>query len=588
MIDDGSTDETIAVARAHGVDHIVRLTNNKGLAAGFQAGLDACLKLGADVIVNTDADNQYYGPDISRLVAPILAGRADMVVGDREVTGIEHFSPLKKTLQRLGSWVVRQASSTTVPDTTSGFRAYNREAAIQLLVVSKFTYTLETIIQAGKQLVAIDHVPVRTNPKTRESRLFPSMGAYVRRNAVSIFRIYAQYEPLRVFWSLSALMGVVALAVWIRFVVAYADGSGKGHVQSLILGAVLFIAAVVLWALGVIGDLLAAQRVMTQKTFERVRRIELELKVAPSHYEPGLPPERRNGQDEPRPGRDGRPASEARRGNRGARGGEVVSGAVTVSDEGIVTGNTYDKYGSTNPVVRRLMSAFERTLDELFAQADPSSLLDVGCGEGVLVHKWAQRLGEQRRVVGIDLEEESIQAGWAERAGAEPRVPGDARREPAVRRERVRPRERDRGARARPRPRAHARRDGALRRAPPARLGSPRAALAGAEHGARRLLVGAREHPRAPQPLVAARVRRPALALRRRHRGPLAVPLDDAACPALGPVSRTPSPGVPPPAGKDQAGGRGLDGRRSAAAAHRAPTAAARGSCRSGSPRRGC
>ena len=290
IVDDGSTDETIAVARAHGVDHIVRLTNNKGLAAGFQAGLDACLKLGADVIVNTDADNQYYGPDISRLLEPILAGRADMVVGDREVTGIEHFSPLKKTLQRLGSWVVRQASSTTVPDTTSGFRAYNREAAIQLLVVSKFTYTLETIIQAGKQLVAIDHVPVRTNPKTRESRLFPSMGAYVRRNAVSIFRIYAQYEPLRVFWSLSALMGVVALAVWIRFIFAYADGSGKGHVQSLILGAVLFIAAVVLWALGVIGDLLAAQRVMTQKTFERVRRIELELKVAPSHYEPGLAP----------------------------------------------------------------------------------------------------------------------------------------------------------------------------------------------------------------------------------------------------------------------------------------------------------
>ena len=145
---------------------------------------------------------------------------------------------------------MRQASSTSVPDTTSGFRAYNREAAIQMLVVSKFTYTLETIIQAGKQLVAIDHVPVRTNPKTRESRLFPSMGAYVRRNAVSIFRIYAQYEPLRVFWSLAALIGVVALAVWIRFVVAYADGSGKGHVQSLILGAVLFIAAVVLWALG--------------------------------------------------------------------------------------------------------------------------------------------------------------------------------------------------------------------------------------------------------------------------------------------------------------------------------------------------
>jgi glycosyltransferase involved in cell wall biosynthesis len=287
VIDDGSTDETVAVARRHGVDHLVRLTNNKGLATGFQAGVDTALKLGADVIVNTDADNQYYGPDVAKLVRPIIEGRADMVVGDREVTAIEHFSTFKKVLQRLGSWVVRRASATSVPDTTSGFRAYNREAALQMLVVSTFTYTLETIIQAGKLLVAIDHVPVRTNPKTRESRLFPSVGAYVRRNAVSIFRIYAQYEPLRVFWSLAILIGLVSVGVWVRFTVAYVEGNGKGHVQSLILGAVLFIAAVVLWALGVIGDLLAAQRVMTQKTFERVRRIELELGVAPSHYEPG-------------------------------------------------------------------------------------------------------------------------------------------------------------------------------------------------------------------------------------------------------------------------------------------------------------
>jgi glycosyltransferase involved in cell wall biosynthesis len=290
VIDDGSTDDTVEVARSHGVDHIVRLTNNKGLAAGFQAGLDACLKLGADVIVNTDADNQYYGPDVVRLVGPILEGRADMVVGDREVTSVEHFSPLKKTLQRLGSWVVRQASDTDVPDTTSGFRAYNREAAIQMLVVSKFTYTLETIIQAGKLLVATDHVPIRTNTATRESRLFPSMWAYVRRNAVSIFRIYSQYEPLKVFWGAATITGVAAVAVFLRFVIAYLDGSGKGHVQSLILGAVLFNAAMLLAALGVIGDLLAAQRVMTQKTFERVRRIELELGVAPSHYEPGARP----------------------------------------------------------------------------------------------------------------------------------------------------------------------------------------------------------------------------------------------------------------------------------------------------------
>jgi glycosyltransferase involved in cell wall biosynthesis len=289
VIDDGSTDRTIEVARANGVDHIVRLTNNKGLAAGFQAGLDACLKLGADVIVNTDADNQYDAGSIPRLVAPILRGEADMVVGDREVMTIEHFSPLKKGLQRLGSWVVRQASSTDVPDTTSGFRAYNREAALQLIVVSKFTYTLETIIQAGKLLVATAHVPVGTNEKTRESRLFPSMWAYVRRNMVSIFRIYAQYEPLKVFMTLAAVVGLAGLAIFGRFLWFFLQGEGGGHLQSLILGSVLVNAAMVLAALGVLGDLLAAQRIMAQRTFERVRRIELRLGVEPSHYEPGAP-----------------------------------------------------------------------------------------------------------------------------------------------------------------------------------------------------------------------------------------------------------------------------------------------------------
>jgi glycosyltransferase involved in cell wall biosynthesis len=290
VIDDGSVDRTIEVARAHGVDHIVRLTNNKGLAAGFQAGLDAGLKLGADVIVNTDADNQYNAADIPKLVQPILDGNADMVVGDRQVETIEHFSPLKVRLQHLGSWVVRQASSTSVPDTTSGFRAYNREAALQLVVVSKFTYTLETIIQAGKQLVAIDHVPIRTNEKLRESRLFPSMGAYVRRNSVSIFRIYTQYEPLKVFMTAAAFVAVMAIAVWTRFLVAWIQDDGAGHVQSLILGAVLFNAAVVLGAIGILGDLLAAQRSLTQRIFERVRRVELQVGVEPSHYEPGAAP----------------------------------------------------------------------------------------------------------------------------------------------------------------------------------------------------------------------------------------------------------------------------------------------------------
>jgi glycosyltransferase involved in cell wall biosynthesis len=289
VIDDGSTDRTVEVARELGVDHIVRLTNNKGLANGFQAGLDACLKLGADVIVNTDADNQYDGRDIPKLVAPIIAGEADMVVGDRQVQTIEHFSPAKKTLQRLGSWVVRQASATDVPDTTSGFRAYNREAALALQVVSKFTYTLETIIQAGKMTVAIDHVPIRTNPKTRESRLFPSMWTYIRRNGISIFRIYALYEPLKVFMTAAAIVGLAALVVWGRFLYFWIDGDGSGHVQSLILGAVLFNAATLLAALGVLGDVLAGQRITLPRILERVRRVELELGVPPSHYEPGRP-----------------------------------------------------------------------------------------------------------------------------------------------------------------------------------------------------------------------------------------------------------------------------------------------------------
>ena len=290
VIDDGSTDRTVEVARENGVDHIVRLTNNKGLAAAFQAGLDASLKLGADIVVNTDADNQYNAADIPKLIAPILAGEADMVVGARPIENIEHFSPVKKRLQRIGSAVVRRASQTNIEDTTSGFRAYNREAALQVQVVSKFTYTLESIIQAGKMTVAIDHVPIATNPKTRESRLFPSMWAYVRRNSVSIFRIYALYEPLRVFTAAAVVLGIGALVLWARFFTSYIGGHGNGHVQSLILGSVLFIAAVQLAALGVVGDILAGNRVINQRILERVRRMELKLGIEPSHYEPGARP----------------------------------------------------------------------------------------------------------------------------------------------------------------------------------------------------------------------------------------------------------------------------------------------------------
>jgi glycosyltransferase involved in cell wall biosynthesis len=288
VVDDGSSDRTVEVARLCGTDHLVRLTNNKGLAAAFQAGIDAALKLGADVIVNTDADHQYRAADIPRLVEPILAGRADMVVGDRQVPDNEHFSTSKKLLQRLGSWVVRRASGTEIPDTTSGFRAYNREAALQLQVVSNYTYTLESLIQAGKMLVAVEHVPISTNPKQRESRLFDSTGSYVRRNALSIFRAYALYEPLRVFTAAAIVFALLALGAWTPFLLDWiVNGDRSGHIQSLILGAVLALIAVQMFALGVVGDALAGHRVMTQRIFQRVRRLELAAGIEPSHYERG-------------------------------------------------------------------------------------------------------------------------------------------------------------------------------------------------------------------------------------------------------------------------------------------------------------
>jgi glycosyltransferase involved in cell wall biosynthesis len=291
VIDDGSTDRTIEAAREGGVDHIVRLTNNKGLAAAFQAGIDASLKLGADVIVNTDADHQYQARDIPQLVQPILEGRADMVVGDRQVKDVEHFSASKKLLQRLGSWVVRRASATRVPDTTSGFRAYNREAALQLVVVSNYTYTLESLIQAGKMLVAIEHVPIGSNPKTRDSRLVDSTARYVRRNALAVFRAYVLYEPLRVFTVVAILFAVLALAAFSPFLIDWiVNGDTTGHIQSLILGAILALTAVQMFGLGVVGDAIAGQRVIAQRTFERVRRLELEAGIEPSHYEAGTEP----------------------------------------------------------------------------------------------------------------------------------------------------------------------------------------------------------------------------------------------------------------------------------------------------------
>ena len=280
VVDDGSTDATAEVARECGVDHLVRFTSRKGLALAFQAGIDAALKLGADVIVNTDADNQYNGRDIPRLVAPILGHEADMVVGDRRVRDHEEFSRLKKVLQRWGSWVVRQASNTAVPDTTSGFRAYNREAALRLNVVSNFSYTLETIIQAGKSDIAVAHVPVRTNPRTRESRLFRSTAEYLKRSLGTILRVYAMHEPLRVFLWLAGVFGLLGLFLFGRFAWFYFTQPGPtGHVQSLIVGAALLVFAVQLAVLGVLGDLLRANRVLIERTLHRVRKVELELGV---------------------------------------------------------------------------------------------------------------------------------------------------------------------------------------------------------------------------------------------------------------------------------------------------------------------
>jgi len=217
VIDDGSTDNTSAVARAHGVRHVVRFRQRKGLAAAFTAGIDASLRLGADIIVNTDADNQYPGTDIARLVQPLLSGEADIVIGDRNIRDLKSMSWHKKLLQRVGSWVVRQVSGTKVPDTTSGFRAYSREAALRMTIVSDFSYTLESIIQAGKQRMAIAHIEVGTNPHTRPSRLFDSVFSYVKRSAATIVRVYAMYEPLKVFTYIGAVVFLVGLAISARF-----------------------------------------------------------------------------------------------------------------------------------------------------------------------------------------------------------------------------------------------------------------------------------------------------------------------------------------------------------------------------------
>ena len=277
VIDDGSSDKTAEVAKAHGADAVVKLTQNKGLAVAFQVGLDAALQLGADIIVNTDADNQYSAENIPDLVKPITQGHADLVVGTRDIANHEEFSTLKKYLQKIGSWVVRQASATEVSDVTSGFRAYSKEAALQVNVVSQFTYTLETLIQAGRSDLAVVDIPINVNPTTRPSRLFRSKRQYVRRSAATITRVYAMHQPLRVFNIPAAVFAVAGLILFGRFGWFYVTAGGEGHIQSLIVGAVCLLVAMQMLMLGLLADLLRSNRVISERVLRRVRNIELSL-----------------------------------------------------------------------------------------------------------------------------------------------------------------------------------------------------------------------------------------------------------------------------------------------------------------------
>ena len=281
VIDDGSTDGTIEAARRAGVHHIVRNTRTLGLARSFRRGLDACLRAGADIIVNTDGDNQYSGADIPRLLAPILDGTADIVVGDRQTGRLANFSPAKKLLQWVGSGVVQRLAGAEVPDTVSGFRAISREAALQLNIVSAFSYTTEMVIQAGKKRLAMISVPIRTNPHTRSSRLSQSIPHFVARSTSTMVRTYAMYQPLRVFFYIGTVLLLIGLVPIIRFLYYYLAGSGAGHVQSLVIGGAFLIMGFVAYMIGLVADLIAVNRQLLETALERIRRLELERENRP-------------------------------------------------------------------------------------------------------------------------------------------------------------------------------------------------------------------------------------------------------------------------------------------------------------------
>jgi glycosyltransferase involved in cell wall biosynthesis len=282
VVDDGSTDRTVEVARELGVQHVVRLKQNCGLATAFATGLEAALAAGADIIVNTDADNQYQGGEIGPLVQPILAGQADIVVGDRGVAALEHFSPFKRWLQRLGSWVVQRAAGIPIPDATSGFRAFSREAALRLTVLSEYTYTLETLIQAGARRMAVAYVPIRTNPQTRRSRLIRNVPSFLGISAVTILRFYTMYRPLRVFMTVGGIFIAGSAVLGLRFLLFYILGQGAGKVQSLILAAILAIVGFQVVLVGLIADAVSMNRRMLEETLYRMRQQQADGEQAAS------------------------------------------------------------------------------------------------------------------------------------------------------------------------------------------------------------------------------------------------------------------------------------------------------------------
>lgn len=277
IINDGSTDNTMKVAQNWGVDHIVSFTNNKGLARGYMAGLEASLKYGADVIVNTDADNQYNAKDIEKLCQPILEGKADLVVGERPINNIEHFSFIKKKLQNLGSWVVRKISRTDIPDAPSGFRAISREAAFHLNVFNDYTYTLETIIQAGRKNMAITSVPIGVNEDLRPSKLFKSMRAYIKRSIGTILRIGIIYEPTKFFSWIGITSFILGIAVGIRWIVLFFMDPSRTHVPSLILASILIILGVLVIVMAVLADLISVNRKILEENQSRLRKLENDL-----------------------------------------------------------------------------------------------------------------------------------------------------------------------------------------------------------------------------------------------------------------------------------------------------------------------